>query len=124
MEGQKVDNVNHPAHYAASTSIECIEAMELIFDWYDVQTFCLCNAFKYIWRHKHKNGLEDLDKAHRFLAGHGAWMGFFAFLPILGSAITIALGLMRSNIIITFIAITLGKIFRYVILIYGAGLFL
>ena len=67
---------------------------------------------------------KDLDKAHRFLAGRGAWIGFFAFLPVLGSAITIALGLMRSNIIITFIAITLGKIFRYLILIYGAGLFL
>ena len=67
---------------------------------------------------------EDLDKAHRFLAGHGAWMGFFAFLPVLGSAITIALGLMRSNVVITFIAITLGKLFRYVVLIYGAGLFM
>lgn len=67
---------------------------------------------------------KDLDKAHRFLAGRGAWMGFFAFVPILGSAITIALGLMRSNIVITFIAITLGKIFRYLILIYGAELFL
>lgn len=67
---------------------------------------------------------KDLDKGHRFLAGHGAWMGFFAFLPVLGSAITIALGLMRSNIVITFIAITLGKIFRYIILIYGAGLFM
>lgn len=67
---------------------------------------------------------EDLDKAHRFMAGRGAWMGFFAFLPVLGSAITIALGLMRSNIIITFLAITLGKIFRYIILIYGAGLFM
>ena len=58
---------------------------------------------------------KDLDKAHRFLAGRGAWMGFFAFLPVLGSAITIALGLMRSNIVITFIAITLGKIFRYIL---------
>ena len=67
---------------------------------------------------------KDLDRAHRFLAGHGAWMGFFAFLPVLGSAITIALGLMRSNVIISFIAITIGKIFRYVILIYSAGLFL
>jgi membrane protein YqaA with SNARE-associated domain len=67
---------------------------------------------------------EDLDKAQRFMAGRGALMGFFAFLPILGSAITIALGLMRANIIITFIAITLGKIFRYIILIYGAGLFI
>ena len=61
------DNVNHPSHYEASTSIECIEAMELMFDFYDVQQFCLCNAFKYIWRHKHKNGLEDLDKAQWYI---------------------------------------------------------
>jgi len=27
-------------------------------------------------------------------------------------------------VIITFIAITLGKLFRYIILIYGAGLFI
>ena len=67
MEGQKIDNVNHPKHYEGSTSIECIEAMTLIFDWYDVQTFCLCNTFKYIWRHKHKGGLEDLEKAQWYL---------------------------------------------------------
>ena len=67
---------------------------------------------------------ESLDKAHRFMAGHCSWMGFFSFLPVLGSAITIALGLMRSNIVITFIAITIGKLFRYIILIYGAGLFM
>ena len=67
---------------------------------------------------------QDLDRAERFMAGRGAWMGFFAFLPILGSAITILLGLMRANVVITFIAITLGKIFRYIILIYGVGFFL
>lgn len=67
---------------------------------------------------------KDLAKAERFMAGRGAWMGFFAFLPVLGSAITILLGLMRANIVITFVSITLGKIFRYLVLIYGAGLFL
>ena len=67
---------------------------------------------------------KDLDRAERFMAGRGAWMGFFAFLPVLGSAITILLGLMRPNVVITFIAITLGKIFRYIILIYGVGLFI
>jgi membrane protein YqaA with SNARE-associated domain len=67
---------------------------------------------------------KDMERAERFMAGRGAWMGFFAFLPILGSAITILLGLMRANVLITFIAITLGKIFRYIILIYGAGLFI
>lgn len=67
---------------------------------------------------------SDLDKAERFMAGRGAWMGFFAFLPVLGSAITVALGFMRANIVISFVSITLGKIVRYLILIYGAGLFL
>ena len=63
---------------------------------------------------------KDLDKAQRFMAGRGAWMGFFAFLPILGSAITILLGLMRANVPISILSITIGKILRYVILIYGA----
>ncbi|MBO5186032.1 MAG: DedA family protein [Prevotella sp.] len=65
---------------------------------------------------------KDLDRAEKFMAGHGAWMGFFAFVPILGSAITIALGLMRANITISFISITIGKFLRYVLLIYGASM--
>ena len=63
---------------------------------------------------------KDLDKAKRFMAGRGAWMGFLAFLPILGSAITILLGLMRANVPISILSITIGKILRYVVLIYGA----
>ena len=58
------------------------------------------------------------------MAGHGAWMGFFAFLPIIGSAITIALGLMRSNIFISLLSISIGKILRYIVLIYSVSLFL
>ena len=67
---------------------------------------------------------KDLDKAQRFMAGRGAWMGFFAFLPILGSAITIMLGFMRSNLIISMLSITIGKLLRYVILVFGADLFI
>lgn len=63
---------------------------------------------------------ESLDKAERFMRGHGAWIGFFAFLPIIGSAITIMLGLMRANVIITVTSITLGKFLRYALLVYGA----
>ena len=65
---------------------------------------------------------ESLAKAERFMAGRGAWMGFFAFLPILGTAIAIVLGLMRANPLITFISITLGKFLRYLLLLYGADL--
>ena len=65
---------------------------------------------------------ESMERAERFMHGRGAWMGFFAFLPVLGSAITIVLGLMRANPIITFTSITIGKLLRYVILVYGTGL--
>ena len=62
---------------------------------------------------------ESLDKAQHFMADRGAWMGFFAFLPLLGSAITIVLGLTRANIVISVISITIGKVLRYVLLVYG-----
>lgn len=65
---------------------------------------------------------KDLDKARRFMAGHGAWMGFFAFLPLLGSAITICLGFMRANIVISVASITIGKLLRYILLMYGASM--
>ncbi len=67
---------------------------------------------------------KNIERAERFMAGRGAMMGFFAFIPVIGSAITVLLGLMRANLLITFIMVTLGKIFRYIILIYGAGLFI
>jgi membrane protein YqaA with SNARE-associated domain len=50
-------------------------------------------------------------------------MGFFAFVPLLGSAITIVLGLMRANIPISLTSIAIGKFLRYVILIYGVRWF-
>lgn len=62
---------------------------------------------------------ESLEKAERFMAGRGAWMGFFAFLPLLGSAITIVLGLTRANLPISILSITIGKVLRYILLVYG-----
>lgn len=65
---------------------------------------------------------ESLDKARRFMGGRGAWMGFFAFLPLLGSAITVVLGLMRANVAVSMVSITIGKLLRYVLLVYGVSL--
>lgn len=59
------DLVNHPSHYADSTSIECIESMELTFGTEAVYHFAVCNAYKYLWRHKNKGRVEeDLNKAN------------------------------------------------------------
>ena len=60
------DNIN-PDHYKNSTSLECIEAMQISFGRGTVLDFCLCNAFKYIWRWKNKNGEEDLNKANWYI---------------------------------------------------------
>ena len=61
----------------------------------------------------------QLERAQLFMRGGGACMGFFAFLPIIGSAITILLGYMRANIPLSLLSIAAGKFLRYVILVYG-----
>lgn len=61
-----VDNVEHPAHYT-SGSIECIDAMAETQGVEAVKNFCICNAFKYLWRHEKKNGVEDVKKASWYL---------------------------------------------------------
>lgn len=65
----------------------------------------------------------DLDKASRFMANHGAWMGFFSFLPAIGEAIMIVLGLMRANLPLTIVSVILGKIVRYALLGWGGSFF-
>lgn len=67
---------------------------------------------------------SSIDRAYKFMGSHGAWMGFFAFLPILGSAITVVLGLTRANLPLSVFSITLGKVIRYALLIWGANLFM
>lgn len=68
--------------------------------------------------HYFKVSPKKIARAERFVRGRGAWMGFFAFVPILGSAISIVLGMMRANIPITVTAMALGKFLRYIVLIY------
>ena len=69
------DMVNSPEHYASS-SIECIDAMEAMTNQdreYKVslnghQMYCWQVIFKYIWRFPFKkNSLEDLKKAQWYL---------------------------------------------------------
>lgn len=84
--------------------------------------YCVGRLGKMEWIEKYLHvKKESLDRAERFMGGHGALMGFFSFLPILGSAITIVLGLTRANIPLSLISVTLGKFLRYVLLIYGAS---
>ncbi len=53
------------------------------------------------------------------MKGHCAWIGFLAFVPVVGDVITIVLGLTRANIPISIISIAAGKVMRYALIAYG-----
>lgn len=63
----EVDNVNHPKHYEGK--IECIDAMQEVLGKHGTISFCIGNAFKYIWRcrKKHETPIEDLEKCRWYI---------------------------------------------------------
>ena len=60
------DMINEPPHYSTG-KFECIEVMQEAIGTEAVKDFCICNAFKYLYRHKRKNGKEDIAKAVWYL---------------------------------------------------------
>ena len=62
------DRVNHPPHYCAG-SVECIEGIKAALG-DEFPAYCQGNVLKYVWRWKHKGGVEDLRKAQVYLG----WM--------------------------------------------------
>ena len=60
------DVVNHPTHYETG-KFECIDVMVETQGVFAVQDFCICNAFKYLYRHNRKNGIVDIKKAIWYL---------------------------------------------------------
>lgn len=62
---------------------------------------------------------EKIDRMQHFLQGKGALMAFFAFLPFVGEAIAIALGFMRSNLMLTTVSMFIGKLLRYMAMLWA-----
>ena len=60
------DNVQRPMHYAAG-SIECIDAIEAQLSAEEFRGYLKGNVIKYLWREKHKGGVESLKKANWYL---------------------------------------------------------
>jgi len=55
------DKIN-PFHYKQG-AVECIDAIEsATINLTGSDAVCTGNAIKYLWRHKEKNGVEDLKK--------------------------------------------------------------
>lgn len=61
------DAVEHPDHYAVDGQIECMDAMRSMMsgDQYALpaqSAYWWGCAFKYLWRWRRKNGVQDLQK--------------------------------------------------------------
>lgn len=62
------DPVNHPKHYAGAKGMEVIDVIEnFTSDLNGIEATDTGNIIKYILRWKHKNGVEDLEKAQWYL---------------------------------------------------------
>lgn len=57
---------------------------------------------------------EKIVRMQAYLNGRSAFMAFFAFMPIIGTLIAVALGFLRSNIYVVSISMFIGKLLRYI----------
>lgn len=60
------DMVNAPPHYREG-EVECIDAIESALSPSELGGFLKGQVLKYLWRERHKGGLEDLKKARFYL---------------------------------------------------------
>lgn len=60
------DFVNQPPHYREG-AVECITALEAALGPDAFVGYCQGNCIKYLWRWKHKGGMQDLHKARWYL---------------------------------------------------------
>jgi len=60
------DRVNSPSHYNQG-NVQCIDAIKAALG-PAFADYCIGNVIKYVWRWKHKGGVEDLQKAMVYLS--------------------------------------------------------
>ena len=60
---------------------------------------------------------EKLERGKRKVRKYGSWAGLLAWIPLLGSVITVAMGYLRTNLLYSVFNIAVGKFARYAILI-------
>ena len=63
---KEFDKVRNPRHYCDG-KFECIDVMVETQGKQAVMYYCVCNAFKYLYRATRKNGKEDVRKALWYL---------------------------------------------------------
>ena len=87
--------------------------------------YCIGRLGRIEWIEKYLHvKKEKMERAQHWMEQKGAWVGgFLCFVPVVGDAISVALGFMRANWLICLLSITLGKLTRYAVLVYTVTLF-
>ena len=62
-----------------------------------------------------------LRKVKIWTSKYGGWMGFLTFLPIIGTLISLSLGLLKCNVLTVFFTTSVGKFVRYFIIVFAMG---
>lgn len=60
---------------------------------------------------------EKLERGKRWVRRYGAWAGLLAWLPLIGSVITVSMGYLRVRLVYAMITVATGKYIRYYLLV-------
>ncbi len=63
---------------------------------------------------------KNMELARRLVERWGGWIGFFCWIAVLGDAILVTLGIMRSNAPLTLTTMAIGKTVRYLVILLSA----
>lgn len=63
---------------------------------------------------------KNMERARRLVERWGVWIGFFCWIAVLGDAILVTLGIMRSNAPLTLTTMAIGKTVRYLVILLSA----
>lgn len=86
-----------------------------------ISCYCLGRLAHPDWvKRKFRIKEQHMQRACRWVTRWGAWMGFFCWLPIIGDALLLTLGMMRSNPILTNLTMIVGRTLRYATVLLSA----
>ena len=63
---------------------------------------------------------KHMQRARALVSRWGAWMGFLCWVPVLGDAILVTLGIMRSHPLATNVSMLVGRTLRYAVVLLSA----
>ena len=90
-----------------------------------MSSFAIGYMGKWVWIEKYlRIKRESIEKWHKRLYNRGAIFAFFSWLPAVGDIFAVGLGLLKTNILVTAIAMLAGKFLRYVAWGWLTGLLL